>query len=76
MWAELTVLSCGCSFHDVNAESLRKDDSPVDSAVFSKTLRYFWLLFAPIDTLSLDDYVFSVSTFASLLVRHPVSCTR
>ncbi len=51
-----------CSFHDVNAESLRKDDTPVDSAVFSKTLRYFWLLFAPIDTLSLDDYVFTVSS--------------
>lgn len=49
------------SFHDVNAEGLRKDDTPVDSAVFSKTLRYFYLLFAPIDQLSIDDYVFTVS---------------
>ncbi|GAA5969210.1 hypothetical protein JCM11641_007510 [Rhodosporidiobolus odoratus] len=58
-WVQHSITEFGfATVRDVNSVPVRQEDSQ-ESFVLAETLKYYYLLFSPLDFFSLDDFVFN-----------------
>ncbi|KAK4046506.1 para-aminobenzoate synthase, (PABA) [Microbotryomycetes sp. JL201] len=59
-WIKATIVEHGlANVDEINSDKPVHEDTGIESFVFSETFKYYYLLFSPLDLLSLDDWVFT-----------------